>query len=402
MYSNLNKHYLFIIHLLVFLLLCISHNNNIFLILKKQINCGGSCVLADEEQKSIYEKDLVSTSITYQEIIDHHDRFLKPNASAIKYFDGGPTLAYVTPWNSHGYDIVKMVKGKFEYVSPVWYNIIRRPHLRNKYDLTGAHDVDQTWISEIRSNNKKQKYGKIVPRFRTQSWTETDYLSLLSSHDEMQQFAKVLADECHTQNFDGLVLEMGIASIFLLRDLVQELGELLHQQGKELILVVSPIRTGVPPSLTAAQFDDFSFFVDRFSVMVYDYSTSLGNSQGPNADINWVEDNILHFTPTSRNRDKLLLGLNMYGTDYLDSKRSDPIIGKDIIKILEKHKPKKITWDKVSAEHHFEYVKTGVKHDVWFPTLKSLEQRILLAEDYGTGLSLWEVGQGLDYFYELF
>ncbi|CAG8486584.1 11198_t:CDS:2 [Ambispora leptoticha] len=289
-------------------------------------------------------------------------------------------------------------------VSPVWYNILRRPHLRNKYELTGAHDVDQTWISEIRYNNQsynKQKYGKVVPRFRTESWTQTDYLSLLNSFNETRQFVKLLVDECHAQNFDGLVLEMGISSI-LLRDLVQELGESLHQQAKELILVVSPIRKGVPPPLTAAQFDDFSLFVDRFSVMVYDYSTSMGHSQGPNADINWVEDNILHFTPTSHNRDKLLLGLNLYGTDYSGSKQSNPIIGKDIIKILEKHKPTKFVWDELSAEHHFEYVKTGVKHDVWYPTLKSLEQRILLAEDYGTGLSLWEVGQGLDYFYELF
>ena len=26
----------------------------------------------------------------------------------------GDTLAYVTPWNNHGYDVVKIFKGKFD------------------------------------------------------------------------------------------------------------------------------------------------------------------------------------------------------------------------------------------------------------------------------------------------
>lgn len=76
------------------------------------------------------------------------------------------------------------------------------------------------------------------------------------------------------------------------------------------------------------------------------------------------------------------------------------IIGRDYLSLLEKHRPV-LHWDEKSAEHFFIYSHDDLQHAVFYPSLKSISMRLDEALAWGAGLSLWEIGQGLDYFYDL-
>ena len=97
------------------------------------------------------------------------------------------------------------------------------------------------------------------------------------------------------------------------------------------------------------------------------------------------------------------MGTNFYGYDFDvgNAQNSRPIVSHEYIGLLRTHKPAKITLERTSQEHSFSYKTAQSTHKVYFPTLYSLNERLKLMSEMGTGLSIWELGQGLDSFLDL-
>ncbi|KAG0188909.1 Chitinase domain-containing protein 1 [Apophysomyces sp. BC1034] len=230
--------------------------------------------------------------------------------------------------------------------------------------------------------------GKIVPRFQLRSWTIQDFQALISSLDEAKTLSQQIVSLVVEYEFDGIVLECGYPTMF--RTFLQTLSQQLHQWDKELILVLSPIRTEQDKRyLNPVIFNDLATFVDRFSLMTYDYS-SHRQGGGPSAPVDWIINNIEYLTE-EKNRYQLLIGLNMYAMSYSATQYPEPLVMKDVLQKLGEQQSystedsSDIIWDKQSEEHYFQYQSESDigPTAIWMPTLTSIQNRIRIADDYG-------------------
>lgn len=173
----------------------------------------------------------------------------------------------------------------------------------------------------------------------------------------------------------------------------------LKSAGLDLILVIPPHRDHMNDLFSADNFNELYSSVTAFSLMTYDFSTI--ERPGANAPLHWIKNAVEHICPKKgRRRQKILLGLNMYGYDY-QPQGGGTIMFREYLEFLKLYKGR-LLHDEHDKENYFEIRTDTGRHVIFYPTLYSIQERIKLATELGTGLSIWELGQGLDYFYDLF
>ena len=79
-------------------------------------------------------------------------------------------------------------------VSPVWYNILRVDV--GMYDLTGEHDVDVNWMTEVRGRDSREEtIGRILPRFAVDGWDNVAYQELLESQAAAEDIVRKIVEQ---------------------------------------------------------------------------------------------------------------------------------------------------------------------------------------------------------------
>lgn len=235
-----------------------------------------------------------------------------------------------------------------------------------------------------------------------------------------KSFSDYLVKKCKEYGFDGytfeIFMQLGGHAKFEVNHLVSDLADILHESNKKLIIVIpppvksrpdSPKEESIETRFDKNDFDQLKDKVDYFSLMTYDYPQTIG-TVFTNAPLFWVKRNIQYLTSEKKYRAKILVGINFYGYKYeMDLKKGsllnqpEPVTGNQLIQLItEKNSDWKINFEEKNKEHLFVNRQETLSL-IYYPTLYSIQLKIELANQLGTGLSIWELGQGLDYFYDL-
>lgn len=248
----------------------------------------------------IYQKEYkISQNEDIANILGAYSKF-KVETHRQKVFNGS-TLAYVTPWNSDGYDIAKKFGGKFDLISPVWFQIAESD-IKDQYKIQGDHDIDPQWIKEIINWNSERNNDtlvpKIVPRFQLMVETKSGIENLIKSSSCRSNLINTIMLNINFKHimvkFDGIVFEC--ANSLFLQELIFELTVALHKQRLIMILVLPPPSSLIIPEIDAqvivGQFIKYIQYVDFVSLMTYDYSIRSNSASGPNAPIEWMKSEV--------------------------------------------------------------------------------------------------------------
>ncbi|XP_065080165.1 chitinase domain-containing protein 1 [Ochlerotatus camptorhynchus] len=351
---------------------------------------------------SVFDRGLIQEEPSAKDILVESGAYYEE--TALKNFKGN-VLGYVTPWNNHGYDVAKTWGGKLNYVSPVWLQVLRKGP--KQYELGGAHDIDAGWVRDVKKAGEAIN-NKVVPRVLFDKFTDKDFSQLLTYSEERTIAAKLILHSVRKYKFDGIVLEVWSQLSARVDDeylvgLVKEICETLTAASYDCILVIPPARKETYDLFSRKHFETLAPVVTAFSLMTYDYSSV--QRPGACAPLYWVKNAVQHICPDSaenvkEKRAQILLGLNLYGSDYTPN-GGQPIVSHEYMGLL-KHLKGHLTFDEHDVENFFEVKTSNGRHMVFYPTLFSINERLKLARELGTGISLWELGQGLDYFYDLF
>ncbi|ESR58112.1 hypothetical protein CICLE_v10020231mg [Citrus x clementina] len=367
---------------------------------------------ANRSATHMHQRGLVKTDVNYQEILTENSK-VSENASH-RYYTY-PVLAYITPWNSKGYELAKMFNSKFTHLSPVWYDLKSQG---TSLILEGRHNADAGWLLELRKGD-----ALVLPRVVLEAFPK----ELLRKKKLRDKAIDLILTECKEMEYDGIVLESwstwtayGILHDPELRNMalefIKQLGNALHsvnsvrnrKQHLQLVYVIGPPHSEKfqPHDFGPVDLQSLSDAVDGFSLMTYDFSGP--HNPGPNAPLKWISFTLqlLLGSPGIGTRSlarKIFLGINFYGNDFVLSEASGggAITGREYLNLLQKHKPA-LQWEKNSGEHFFFFSdENQVKHAVFYPSLISISMRLEEAKLWGTGIAIWEIGQGLDYFFDL-
>lgn len=336
------------------------------------------------------------------------------------------TLAYVTPWNEDGYNVAIQYWHKFDYIVGAWYELQVKKSALDIVNFTITGQVDQNFIANV---TEKGIRSAVFPQFELARTDISSYQAFIMNETFASSVADAIFGRLSLYNMTGCVLNILRPGVNILKQSMYRYSEYLRLQViminkivKQLaryniksILVIPETKHDQRPDFNTQDFLHLFWNVHRFIITTNDFSK---NTPGPSSPLSWIRKNINYIISKAPTHDiqidsqsytqfkkKLMFTISLFGYEYIPSSdqntkyQTQVIDGSKFIDIIRSYSPV-LSWIDSQAELKIEYIEHS-KHIIsYYNIQESIIIRLQLANRLGTGIMLWELGQGLPYHYQ--
>lgn len=366
----------------------------------------------------VFDRQLVHKKIgSVDEILDNHEKFCLKCIYENKF--KGSLFGHVNPMENISAEISESIVQKFNYLVGESLDLDRIAEYNYRF-----RNIESKFPWTTGSTDESATFNTVLARcfFRL---NEDAVNQLLWDVDEAKALGKFLVHTAKRYKFGGYVFELD----WLLDDvhtseiaeMLETLTEHLHSNEKKLFISTTPplkynkdeYVTNV--HMTDELYDRVKDVIDGLIIVTYgyfmDHSTLIYD--GP---VDYVENNVRYYVDDDSDslyRQKIYFVINLSGIRYVIKEEGDDQLNvmpehidqQKFIDILKANKDKMvIRYNKTINQHIFDTTndETGDKFIMFYPTLYSIHKRISLARKLNTGIYVFNLNHGLEYFYDLF
>ncbi|HEX3646799.1 MAG TPA: glycosyl hydrolase family 18 protein [Pseudonocardiaceae bacterium] len=306
----------------------------------------------------------------------------------------GPVVVSSLPyWNlDHGTSATLAHRGDVDEASPWIYGLDARGDIVDQYPA-GQHAEVAGDIARLRDAGLR-----LVPTLANVVDGDFAYQPVAGIlHDSARTDAHVAAivdlvdrDDYAGIDIDYEDLHAGDRQAFT--DFLTKLSGVLHAHGKLLsvALFAKASDAGYDQRNVAQDYAAIGRVADQVRLMGYDYHWA-SSPAGPIAPVTWI-NSVLTYARTQMPPDKIILGIPMYGYDWVGD-RGTSVTWQQAVQLAQRHHVP-ISYDRASQSPWFRYTDaTGTVHEVWFENAASVTAKLAAARGIGAGgVYLWLFG----------
>lgn len=286
---------------------------------------------------------------------------------------------------------------KFDYVGFFWY------YVGSNGDVVRYRNAkeDKNIIAIAQENNVKTV--AVVTNLLDDEglgWNRERVRNLINNGEARNSHIEKISQKIKNFGFDGVLVDYESLDERQKEDFirfVEELSEKLHEDGKFVAVSLLPKSEKTKDKdgfgAIAQDWKEISKYADQLHIQAYSEHNNEGPA-GPIASISWVEEIVNYALSLKIPREKLFLGIPLYGYKWqVDSDEDAEGLTFEQVQKIVKGNQIEILWDEEAKSPYFEYEKDGDTFEVWFENARSIDEKLKLADKAGfAGVNFWRLG----------